>query len=200
MSKAKKESDRKDKVIRSLTIFVLLLLGLVAHSHFLLATLAKEFECHFPPDLSKGGMVKVNEFQKHELYAFAYKITQQLYRCEADCSVDFGANIRNYGYFLTDNYRPKLLAKAKKLEGYNRRRVRSVTEFGRFSENKVVALGAQVWIVYLDLEEKEHIGGKLVRHAYMRYPLIITKFDVDRERNPWRLAIDGFQGQPERLK
>jgi len=200
MSKAKKESDRKDKVIRALTIFALVLLGLVGHSHFLLATLPKEFECHIPPDLSQGGMVKVNEFQKHEVYAFAYKIYQQLYRCESDCSVEFGKNIRKYGYFLTDNFRPKLLSKATELEGYNHRRVRSVTEFGIFSEDKVVSLGNNVWIVYLDVEEKEHIGGKQVRNAVMRYPLVITKFDVDRERNPWRLGIDGMKGQPKRLR
>lgn len=200
MSRAKKESDRKDKLIRFLTILSIALIGLVGHSHWLLATLPKEFECHFPPDLSKGGKVKVNETPRHEVYAFALQIYQQLYRCEENCAVEFEKNIRRYGYFVTDTYRPKLLTKAKELQGHNSRRVRSISEFGHYSESKVVPLGNGVWVVYLDVVEKEHIGGKKVRDAVMRYPLLISKFDVDREKNPWRIAIDGFKEQPKRLK
>lgn len=198
-SKVKNESDRKDKVIRALTIFSVILLGLVLHAHYLLATLPKEFECHFPPDLSRGGTVKVNEYQRHEVYAFTFRIWQQLYRCESDCSTEFEANIRRYGYFLTDSYRPALMAEAKRREQDNRRRVRSVSEVGRFSDDKVVPLGNDVWIVYLDIKEVESIGGRPVREAVMRYPVIVSRFDVDRERNPWRLAIDGLQGNPTRL-
>ena len=198
-SKAIKESDRKDKVIRSLTIFAVILLGLVLHAHWLLATLPKEFECHFPPDLSRGGMVKVNEFQRHEVYAFAYTIYQNLNRCEQDCAVEFEANIRRYGYFVTDSYRPQLIKLAKAKESDNRRKVRGITDYGAYSDSKVVPLGNNTWIVYLDVVERELIGGKVVRDAVMRYPLIVTKYDVDRERNPWRLAIDGMKGQPKRL-
>ena len=199
MSKAKKESDRKDKVIRVLTLFCLFLLGLVTHAQWLLATLPKEFECHFPPDLSRGGMVKVNEYQLHEVYAFAFKIYQQVYRCEEDCGVEFDKNIRKYGYFITDSFRPNLMSEAKNRESYNRRRVRSISEYGTYSDSKVIPLGNGVWVVYLDVYEKESIGGKPVREAVMRYPVVVTRYDVDRERNPWRLAIDGLKGTPKRL-
>lgn len=198
-SKAVKESDRKDKVIRGLTIFSVFLFGLVAHAHFLLATLPKEFECHFPPDLSRGGMVKVNEYQRHEVYAFAYQIFQQLNRCENDCAEEYEANIRKYGYFLTDEYRPQLFTEAKRLQNDNRRKVRSVEEYGRYSDDKVQPLGNDVWVVYLDVTEKELIGGKVVRNAVMRYPIVVSRFDVDREKNPWRLGIDGYKGLPKRL-
>lgn len=198
-SKAVKESDRKDKVIRGLTIFVVVLMGLVAHAHWLLATLPKEFECHFPPDLSRGGMVKVNEFQRHEVFAFAFKITQQTFRCETDCADEFSANIRRFGHYYTDSYRNQLLQQAKRLESDNRRKTRSISEFGIYSDDKVVPLGNNVWVVYLDVNERELIGGKVVRDAVMRYPIVVTKYDVDREKNPWRLAIDGMKGQPKRL-
>ena len=198
-SKAIKESDRKDKVIRGLTIFAVILLGLVLHAHWLLATLPKEFECHFPPDLSRGGMVKVNEFQRHEVYAFAYNVYQQLNRCEQDCAVEFQDNIRKYGYFVTDSYRPQLMNLAKVKESDNRRKVRGISEYGAYSDSKVVPLGNNTWIVYLDVVERELIGGKVVRDAVMRYPLIVTKYNVNREKNPWRLAIDGMNGQPKRL-
>ena len=198
-SKAIKESDRKDKVIRGLTIFAVILLGLVLHAHWLLATLPKEFECHFPPDLSRGGMVKVNEFQRHEVYAFAYNVYQQLNRCEQDCAVEFQDNIRKYGYFVTDSYRPQLMNLAKVKESDNRRKVRGISEYGAYSDSKVVPLGNNTLIVYLDVVELELIGGKVVRDAVMRYPLIVTKYNVNREKNPWRLAIDGMKGQPKRL-
>ncbi len=200
MSQAKSESDRKDKVIRALSLFAIILLGLVMHAHFLLATLPKEFECHFPPDLSKGGSVKVNATPRHEVYAFALMIYQQTYRCEYDCAVDFNHNLRRYGYFFSDAYRLKLLKQAKALAGHNRRRVRSIAEFGRYAENKVVPQGNGVWVVFLDVLERELIGGKPVRKAVMRYPLIIARSDVDREKNPWRLVIEGLRGQPQRLQ
>ncbi len=200
MSQAKHESDRKDKVIRALTLFAVILLGLVMHAHFLLATLPKEFECHFPPDLSKGGSVKVNQTPRHEVYAFAFMIYQQTYRCETNCALDFTKNLQRYGYFFSDAYRLKLLTQAKSLTAHNRRRVRSIAEFGRYAENKVVPQGNGVWVVYLDVLEKELIGGKPVREAVMRYPLIIARSDLDREKNPWRLVIDGLQGQAQRLQ
>ena len=53
--------------------------------------------------------------------------------------------------------------------------------------------------MFLDVVERELIGGKVVRDAVMRYPLIVTQYDVDREKNPWRLAIDGMKGQSMRL-
>ena len=198
-SKAIKESDRKDKVIRGLTIFSVILMGLVIHAHWLLATLPKEFECHFPPDLSRGGMVKVNEYQRHEVYAFAYNVYQQINRCEEDCATEFQKNIRKYGYFITDTYRPQLLNFAKRNESSNRRKVRGISEYGIYSDDKVVPLGNNTWVVYLDVNERELIGGKVVRNAVMRYPILVKKYDVDREKNPWRLAIAGMKGQPKRL-
>ncbi len=199
-SRAIKESDRKDRVIRVLTIFCSALFGLVLHAHWLLATLPKEFECHFPPDLSRGGMVKVNEYQAHEVYAFALTLFQKIYRCEGNCGVEFSQNIRRYGYFLTDTYRPALLKQANQLSSHNRNRIRAISEYEGYDEAKVVPLGNDKWIVYLDVREKEYIGPKSVRDAVVRYPLVITRFDIDREKNPWRLAISGLHDKPTRLK
>lgn len=200
MSQAKKETDRKDKIIRVLTIFVIVLMAMVANAQYLLATLPKDFECHFPPDLSKGGMVRVNEFQPHEVYAFALYLRQQTYRCEEDCAVEFDSNIKRYGYYYTDTYRPVLLSDAQKNESSNRKRVRSVGEFGSYTESKVTPLGNDTWVVYLDVIERETIGGKEVRRAVMRYPIRVVRHDVDRERNPWRLGIDGYFDEPKRLQ
>ena len=199
-SKAKKESDRKDKVIRSLTIFCIFILGLLGHSHFLLATVPTTFELHLPPDLTRGGVVKVNEHQKHEVYALALDLYQKLYRCEKNCAQEFPENIRKYGYFLTDEYRPKLLKQAKNLHAYNSKKRRSISEFGVFKEEKVISLGGNRWVVFLDVNEKEFIGQKLTRDAVLRYPVLISTFDVDRDKNPWRLALDGLQSKAKRLK
>ncbi|MFB2639920.1 PFL_4703 family integrating conjugative element protein [Shewanella bicestrii] len=198
-SRALSASDKKDKIIRALTIFSIILLGLVGYAMNLLATLPKEFECHFPPDLSRGGMVKVNEWQSHEIYAFAYRIWQKVKRCEEDCSIEYPKNINNYGYYFTDSYRPTITSQSLEEAVNNRKRARSITEYGNFIEDKVVYLGNEKWVVYLDVKEQEHIGGKKVRDAVVRYPIIVSVFDVDREKNPWRLGIDGLQGEPKRL-
>lgn len=202
MSKAARESDRKDKIIRFLAIAVIFFTGLLGHAHYLLATLPQDFECHFPPDLSRGGTVGVNEFGKHEVYAFAHDIYQKVYRCESDCSKEFEDNVRAYGNYFTDKYRPELIAEAKRKETGNRRKVRSLTEYGIYNESKVVELGNDTWLVYLDVTEREYVGRKKTREAVIRYPLYIGKNDVDRDKNPWRLAIDGYykDQQPKRLK
>ncbi|MCR2307553.1 DUF2895 family protein, partial [Salmonella enterica] len=43
-------------------------------------------------------------------------------------------------------------------------------------------------------------GGSAVKDVFIRYPLRVVRFDVDRERNPWLLALDCFgSNAPARL-
>ena len=55
------------------------------------------------------------------------------------------------------------------------------------------------WIVNLDLTVDEYYGGDLVKRAFVRYPLKVIRYAVAPQRNPWGLALDCFDGSPERI-
>ncbi|WP_052447982.1 DUF2895 family protein [Vibrio rotiferianus] len=200
MNRSKRKSDLKDKIIRGLTVFVLVLLGMLGHAQYRLSLNNETFQCSVPPDLSRGGLVRVNEFYKHEVYAFAREIFQQTYRCEKDCSKEFEQNVNKYSNYYTHSYKPKLLAKAKVDRKRNKGRVRYVSEYGVYDDSKVDKLGNDTFLVHIDFREVEYIGTKKVRDAVVRYPLRVGKVDVDRQKNPWRLQIDGLKGNEARIK
>jgi hypothetical protein len=39
-----------------------------------------------------------------------------------------------------------------------------------------------------------------VKQTQVRYPLRVVRYDVDREKNPWGLALAGFASAPERIE
>ena len=47
---------------------------------------------------------------------------------------------------------------------------------------------------------EETVAGMEVKHTRIRYPLRIVRYDVDRELNPWGLAIDCFAEAPSKLE
>ena len=49
-----------------------------------------------------------------------------------------------------------------------------------------------MWVVIVDMELSETVKGMAVKRKTIRYPLRVVRYDVDRESNPWGLALDGF--------
>ncbi|HDS1208459.1 TPA: DUF2895 family protein [Shewanella algae] len=195
-NKPKRARDLQDKVIRFLTIVLLGSLVLLGHAHYRLSVMPSEFECQVPPDLSNGATIKVNEQRKENLYALAFMIHQKTFSCKSDCATDIPSNIRDYGYYYTTEYRTELL---KNTYSRDRGKERTISEQGHYSESKVINRGANTWVVFIDVNVKDYIGGRKVRDAVIRYPYIIVKGDVDREKNPWRLQIAGKEGTERRL-
>lgn len=198
-SKAVAKTDQKDKLIRVQTIFIIILFGMVVHAHYLLGTYPKEIEMHIPPDLSNGGVAS-REPLPHEVYAFAYQIWQKTARCEQDCSKEYGKNIRAFGHYFTDSYRNNLLSEASQLESQNRFRIRSIREARPYSREYVEKKSGSSWVVDLQVQEVERIGSKIVRDATVTYPIVVMKYDIDRQKNPWGLAIGGMEHKPVREK
>ena len=52
----------------------------------------------------------------------------------------------------------------------------------------------------LDAQLLETSRGMAVKDTYIRYPLHVVRYDVDRERNPWGLALNCYANRrPERI-
>jgi len=168
----------------------------------------KHVDVHVATDLAAGDSIRVTDGQaiipKANVYGFGYYIWQQINRWQSDGVKDYGQQIYAMQYFLTPSCQAQLKADMEKrhLRGELRRRTRHVTEIPGFpySENRVIAEGRDAWTVLLDMQVMETFGGSAVKDVFIRYPLRIVRFDVDRERNPWKLALDCFgSNTPARL-
>ena len=49
---------------------------------------------------------------------------------------------------------------------------------------------ASSWKTWLDVNVTESINGHPVKDVMLRYPMRVVRFDVDKEVNPWGLALD----------
>ena len=151
---------------------------------------------HIPPDLKTGAMVQANEPLPANVYAFAVYIFQQLYRWPSDGATDFSNAIYTLASYLTPSYRATLIsdleAKAKRGELAGRERGMQELPGHGFSEERVRTLQAGVWIVSVDMELFETVKGMAVKRKAIRYPLRVVRYDIDRETNPWGLALDGY--------
>lgn len=159
---------------------------------------------HIPPDLKNGATVQANEPASANVYAFAVYIFQQLNRWPTDGSIDFGETIYALAAYLTPSYRAVLIAeleaKARRGELAGRERGAQELPGHGFNEQRVSVLEEGVWEVVVDMELSESVKGMAVKRKTIRYPLRVVRYDVDREANPWGLALDGFTTGPATIE
>ena len=152
---------------------------------------------HIPPDLKSGATVQPNEPSPANVYAFAVYIFQQLYRWPMDGATDFSRGIYALSAYLTPSYRETLTSelesKAKRGELAGRERGMQELRGHGFTEKRVNILQDGVWLVIVDMELSETVRGMPVKRKTIRYPIRVVRYDVDRESNPWGLALDGFE-------
>ena len=128
------------------------------------------------------------------VYTFAYYIFQQLNRWPEDGEKDYPQQIYQLQGFLTPPCRTALQAdmNEKQRLGELRQRVRTVQEIlgQSYTRQRVMIESADVWRAWLDLNVVESIGGHPVKNVLLRYPIRVVRYDVDKEINPWGLALD----------
>jgi integrating conjugative element protein (TIGR03746 family) len=161
-----------------------------------------------PPDLSAGTTVHVrdgvSQMPTPNVYAFAHLIWQGINRWAADGGKDYGRQIFQYQHFLTpacqEQLKVDLDRRAKAGELASRTRAMSEIPGQAYSVGRVVAESNSAWLVLMDMQLTETVRGVAIKDAFIRYPLRIVRYDVNRDQNPWGLAVDCFGGnKPERL-
>ena len=170
--------------------------------------LPKRLDLHVAPDMKAGDTVRFADGQAPvpdvNVYGFAYYIWQQINRWQTDGSKDYGQQIFRFQSYITPSCRDQLQADMQNRHqaGELRNRTRQMTEIPglSYAANRVIADGSAAWTVLLDMQLMEAFRGQPVKDAFIRYPIRVVRYDVDRERNPWRLAIDCYGShRPERL-
>lgn len=204
----KNKADLKSMVIRWLSVFALVELLIIAGCIYALAKAPEDFEVWSVPDLTQGGTVKLNEAPPWHVYAFAFNTLQNLMYCEKDCSKEELEQVYALGYYLTPNYRAALVQQAqlpqRKRDNVNLIRWISTAqtegvEVGYTSERVHVVTPGK-WIVFLDVQVRTFIGSQLISDEIWRHSFYVVRGDVNRENNPWRLQLDGYYKEPERVK
>lgn len=189
---------------------IMLVAGMGVVGMYFAWALPKDLELHVATNLNtgdavhfKGGHAPVPETN---VYGFAYYIWQQVNRWQSDGYEDYGKQIYRLQHFITPACMAQLDAdlKARHAAGELRGRTRQITEIPGlgYSKARVIAdgKGDSAWTVLLDMQLMETFKGAAIKDTFIRYPIRVVRFDVDRERNPWRLAIDCYGSQrPQRL-
>jgi integrating conjugative element protein (TIGR03746 family) len=159
---------------------------------------------HVPPDLRSGVALKVGEVPPPNVYAFAYYIFQQLNRWPENGEAEYPERIFKLSAYMTPKFRAHLLEdmERKAKGGELASRTRSMQELAgtTYEPRRVEILSSDAWRVWLDLQLQETVQGMKIKDTVIRYPLRVIRYDVDRERNPWGLALDGFAGKTQRIK
>ena len=163
----------------------------------------EDITLHYPPDLREGAVMQIGEVDPASIYLFAQYILQQINSWGHDGATDYPKRVSALRYYLTPGYKQFLEEdiKARKSAGELSGRVRTMTFLGGGQyRDDFVQIDGDGWIAWFDVHIREYIGGEPVKDVVLRYPVRVVPYDIDRERNPWQLALDGSgRFQPMRV-
>ncbi len=184
--------------IQTLRIAIGILLVIVIALWWRNGALQEARRIYIPPDLTQGMVTNFEEVPEPLVYTFAYYILQQLNRWTDDGEKDYPRQIYQLQGFLTPGCRAAMEADMNVKQGLGelRQRVRSMQEvLGQsYSRKRVEIESSNSWKVWLDVNVDESINGFPVKNVPLRYSLRVVRFDVDKEVNPWGLALSCDEG------
>ena len=166
----------------------------------------RDLTIHVPPDLRSGSTRKWWEVPPESVYAFTFYVFQQLNRWPTNGEEDYPRNLHALSPYLTPACHAFLRADYdyRRSTGELRQRVRGIYEipgrgYGDDPTARVRLVSDRDWVVTLDISADEYYGAEQVKRALVRYPIKVTRVDVDPARNPFGLALDCYDGTPQRI-
>lgn len=207
MSRVKNEILRLEAHIKSLRLGsgVLFALALVMGIGWWSAP--RDLTIHVPPDLRSGSTRKWWQVPPEQVYAFTFYVWQQLQRWPTNGDDDYPRNLHALSGYLTPACQAFLRRdyEYRRNAGELRQRVRGIYEipgrgYGDNPAQRVRSVSDRDWVVTLDVTADEYFASEQVKRALVRYPLKVTRMDVDPQRNPFGLAIDCYDGTPQRIE
>ncbi|SCZ40067.1 MULTISPECIES: PFL_4703 family integrating conjugative element protein [unclassified Pseudomonas] len=166
----------------------------------------RDLTIHVPPDLRSGSTRKWWEIPPESVYAFTFYIFQQLNRWPNDGEDDYSRNLQSLAAYLTPACRSFFQQDydQRRRLGELRKRMRGVYEipgrgYGDDPETRVKVVSDNDWLVTLDINADEYHGTEQVKRALVRYPIKVVRMDIDPELNPFGLALDCYEGTPQRI-
>lgn len=207
MSRFKNEVKHLQAHVKTLRIGIVLIVLLALFMGFGWQQSPKNLTIHVPPDLRSGSTRLWWDVPPESIYTFAFYIFQQLNRWPTDGETDYNRNIFALSAYFTPSCHAFLNTdyRIKRDSGELRRRVRGIYEipgrgYGDDPTARVRVVSNNEWLVTLDVAADEYFGSEQVKRALVRYPLRVVRMDVDPDKNPFGLALDCYDGSPQRIE
>ena len=151
---------------------------------------------HIPPTFQSGVEQAAGTVPEPNVYTFANYIWQQMHRWPENGEKDYAQNLFKLQSFVTPRFYAWLEKdfQTKASRGELRGKVRGIAELPGhgYEKSRVVQQGDGVWLVWLDFEVKEWVNDLTTKDVSVRYPMRVVRFNINKEANPWGLALDGF--------
>lgn len=156
------------------------------------------------PDPRYGKISEQNEVPPTSIYGFAEYIFSILHTWTEDGEIDYKNNGSKLNAYLTPSYFREIFKDAETRSANNelkgRTRIVTVADGAAYSDSLVRIKGPDAWVVYLDMRVEERVDNNIVKDTYVRYPLRVVRKKMSRQKNPWQLALDGYESTPIRLQ
>ncbi len=179
--------------IRTLKWVIAFLVVVVIGQWLRIGHLQEYRKIFIPPSLTQGFITSFDEVPQPVVYTFSLYILQQLNRWKEDGEQDYSDQIYRLQGFLTSGCMESLegdMNNKRKL-GELRSRERTLEELtgSTYEKWRVIVESNERWEVWLDVNVKETIAKHEVKNINLRYKIPVVRFDVDKEVNPWGLAL-----------
>jgi hypothetical protein len=165
----------------------------------------RDLTIHVPPDLRSGSTRKWWEVPPESVYAFTFYVFQTLNRWPTNGEEDYSRNL--HALAVPHPVLPGLPARGLRLPPLHGRAAPARARHLRDSRPRLWRRphGARAHRVRPRLggdaghHGDEYYGAEQVKRALVRYPIKVTRVDVDPARNPFGLALDCYDGAPQRI-
>lgn len=158
-----------------------------------------------PPDLRAGAIVRPDEFQAAQVYAFAQMYTQALNRWEKNGVQDFPARIEDLQSYMTQFYFDQLIVtmneKMKRGELEGRTRYATIdSNYSQYRPENVTSLSDGTWNVSIVMQIVEKVANVEAKRIRVEFQINVVPINIDPQKNTFGLALNGTSpGYKERL-
>ncbi len=203
MGRLKKSLDGRDAHITTLRGVIVVLVLVSVGLFWGWKSAPSRIKIDIPPDLRTGSTRGIDERHPFNIYAFGLYIWQQMNNWPIEGLQDYRKRIDSLACYLTPRFKAELERDYElRLRRHELRRTRNMQEMpGRpYSSKRVYIDSKDTWVAFYDVSVSEDYKGERIKDVFIRFPIKITRWDVNPECNFWGLALDGFYGQPARLE
>lgn len=187
--------EEKDKNIRYLSRICAGLLLALSLAMWGWMSSAHDITVYYPPNLNVASTLKAGVVPEETIFSFAPLILQQLYLWEQSGEDNYEANRKRLRQFLTEAFQRQIRKEIEtgKTKGTLRvaRRMQLLPS-SIYTEASVQPVGNH-WLVWMDAEILDTVNGVEVYRGVHRLGVRVVRYDIDREFNPWQLALDGVE-------
>lgn len=166
----------------------------------------KSIRVYIPPQIPVSGITQsASHIPLSSIYSFAFYIWQGINYWPENGLTDYKKNIDQFSPFLTPKFKQALLRDVQERQAHgelqDRLRHLQGANGSTFEVKDIESLGHDTWIVHLHMRLSEHMNmnGNAVKDVVLNYSLRVVCYDINPQKNPWGLALDGFVENPERI-